>query len=94
MYPVGTKCVITWQLIDEPKNMIGEIVTCIENNRIVVMREMYPPDVTPQEVRHGTDEGWHPAEWMLPLEDPDTSIMEDAEEIKRLADELVEHVDE
>jgi hypothetical protein len=84
-YAPGTKCVITWQLGGPIHTfLVGQIVTCIAAPPFgFVLRELFPAGITPQNIVHPVHgEGWHPAEWMRPLENPDP--------IEQPADEEVE----
>ncbi len=94
MYPVGTKCVITWAspmyLVKNKIPVLGTIVTCSEPSPPVVDPDNWTQGAVCQWVLWTNDTHGHwPVDWMKPLEDPDTSIMEDAEAIKRLADEIL-----
>jgi len=86
MYPVGTKCVITRRTSNDGAFSLGIIVTVGPHTEFRSEGEC-------QEITEAENEGVlyriiHPTGFMIPLE-PDTSIMEDLEEIKRLADEII-----
>ena len=97
MYPVGTKCVITWHSDEQRAQLIGQVVNIVGVSypSTEVDRRWVPLGTELQTIEfdgdrstyfsRGTD---YPCMWMIPVE-PDTSIMEDAEEIKRLADEII-----
>lgn len=87
MYPVGTKCVITW---DVPRlvHNIGEVVIC--GAGVWTAEGTYKSKLVQEVSNDKFTEGFyaHPIDWMLPIE-PDTSIMDDMEDIKRLSDEIL-----
>jgi len=89
MYPVGTKVVITWvnDCCLKSRIHLGDVVECRNSLTTSPTGNLcQETDVRSSWSKYGVH---HPIAWMRALEDPDTSIMDDAEEIKRLADEII-----